>query len=47
MIYAFEFKASDVCIWMLSDDPVKMQAMRDRVSNGFCLFGKYYEALWD
>ena len=24
-----------------------MQAYQDRISNGFRLFGKYYEALWD
>jgi hypothetical protein len=24
-----------------------MKAQQARISNGFCLFGKYYEALWD
>jgi hypothetical protein len=37
MIYAFESK--------LEDDFDKTD--RDRISNGFRLFGKYYENLWD
>ena len=50
MIYAFDCKAN-------KDDPImrfeypeekdEMNAEQDRISNGFRLFGKYYEALWD
>ena len=47
MIYAFEFKLSDKCVWMLYDDMDEQKAVQDRISNGFRLFGKYYEALWD
>ena len=50
MIYAFDCKAN-------KDDPLmrfeypeekdQMLAEQERISNGFRLFGKYYEALWD
>ena len=39
MIWAFEQKCSDDC-W-----PSKNH--QDRMTNGFRLFGKYYERLWD
>ena len=29
------------------DDQEGMKAEQERISNGFRLFGKYYEALWD
>jgi hypothetical protein len=47
MIYAFEFKLSDKCVSMVSDEMEEQKAVQDRISNGFRLFGKYYEALWD
>lgn len=39
MIYAFGEKSKDE----ITDD----RAEASRISNGFRLFGKYYEALWD
>jgi len=24
-----------------------MKVVQERITNGFCLFGKYYEGLWD
>jgi hypothetical protein len=39
MIFAFESKITDDC--------EEMEAYQTRISNGFRLFGKYYEALWD
>lgn len=39
MIFAFESKISDVDSYD--------QEVQNRVANGFRLFGKYYEALWD
>jgi len=38
MIYAFNCKVN-------SENNMKKE--QDRISNGFKLFGKYYEALWD
>jgi hypothetical protein len=32
------------CVW---SDPEGLKAHQTRMSNGFRLFGKYYEALWD
>ena len=49
MIYAFDCKANKDEVYMRFDikDRIAMQKEQDRISNGFRLFGKYYEALWD
>jgi len=49
MIYAFDCKANkdDVYMRFDIDDRDAMKAEQDRISNGFRLFGKYYENLWD
>ena len=46
MIYAFDCKANkdDVFMRYNVNEQVKEQ---ERISNGFRLFGKYYESLWD
>jgi len=41
MIWAFEQYLTDLDKWGLEDE------YYSRMSNGFRLFGKYYEALWD
>ena len=49
MIYAFDCKANkdDVYMRFDLDDKEGMQKEQERISNGFRLFGKYYEGLWD
>ena len=49
MIYAFDCKANKDDVYMRFDinDRAAMKAEQDRISNGFRLFGKYYENLWD
>ena len=49
MIYAFDCKANKEEVYVRFDinDRVAMQKEQDRISNGFRLFGKYYESLWD
>jgi len=49
MIYAFDCKANKDDVYMRFDvgDDEAMHAEQERISNGFRLFGKYYEALWD
>jgi hypothetical protein len=49
MIYAFDCKANkdDVYMRFDIDDREDMKAEQERISNGFRLFGKYYESLWD
>tara|TARA_E500000178_G_scaffold327927_1_gene357455 strand:+ start:292 stop:876 length:585 start_codon:yes stop_codon:yes gene_type:complete len=49
MIYAFDCKASkdDVFMRFDIDDRDGVKAEQERISNGFRLFGKYYESLWD
>jgi len=49
MIYAFDCKANkdDVFMRFDCDDRESMKVEQDRISNGFRLFGKYYESLWD
>ena len=47
MIYAFDCKANKDDVWMRFDDRDEQEKEQDRVSNGFRLFGKYYENLWD
>jgi len=39
--YTIEFSGNRECDWK------GREAMQDRISRGFKLFGKYYEALWD
>ena len=49
MIYAFDCKANKDEVYMRFDlnDRDAMEKEQSRISNGFRLFGKYYEALWD
>jgi hypothetical protein len=49
MIYAFDCKSNkdDVYMRFDIDDREDMKAEQERISNGFRLFGKYYESLWD
>jgi len=47
MIYAFDCKANKDDVYMRFDDRDEMQKEQERISNGFRLFGKYYESLWD
>jgi hypothetical protein len=50
MIYAFDSKVNKDEVYMRFDIATERDAMQkeqDRISNGFKLFGKYYESLWD
>ena len=50
MIYAFDCKANKDDVWMRFDIKTQREAIdaeQERISNGFRLFGKYYENLWD
>jgi len=47
MIYAFDCKANKDEVYMRFDDRDEIQKEQERISNGFRLFGKYYENLWD
>jgi len=47
MIYAFDSKANKDDVWMAEDAFGYIDKEQKRISNGFRLFGKYYEALWD
>ena len=49
MIYAFDCKANKDDVYMRFDinDRDGMKIEQDRIANGFRLFGKYYESLWD
>ena len=49
MIYAFDCKANKDDVYMRFDinDRDGMKVEQERISNGFRLFGKYYENLWD
>ena len=49
MIYAFDCKANkdDVYMRFEVEERDAMKAEQERISNGFRLFGKYFEALWD
>ena len=49
MIYAFDCKANKDDVYMRFDieDRDAMNKEQERISNGFRLFGKYYESLWD
>ena len=46
MIYAFDSKANQEDIWVrFKGEELKKE--QQRIANGFKLFGKYYENLWD
>jgi hypothetical protein len=49
MIYAFDCKVNREEVYMRFDikDRRGMEKEQERISNGFRLFGKYYESLWD
>lgn len=48
MIYAFDCKVNkDDVMLRFKDDLDAARKEQDRISNGFRLFGKYYENLWD
>jgi len=50
MIYAFDSKANKDDVYMRFDIKTQREAMdteQERISNGFRLFGRYYENLWD
>ena len=50
MIYAFDCKANKDDVYMRFDIKTQRAAMdaeQERISNGFRLFGRYYENLWD
>lgn len=46
MIYAFDCKVNKDDVFMRFEDKEEMKAEQERISNGFILFGKYYECLW-
>ena len=47
MIYAFDCKANKDEPYIRIDDIEEAKREQERISNGFRLFGKYYEGLWD
>ena len=47
MIYAFDCKANKDDVFMRFNDRAEQEKEQERISNGFRLFGKYYENLWD
>ena len=47
MIYAFDCKANKDEVYMRIEDIEEIKKEQQRISNGFRLFGKYYESLWD
>ena len=50
MIYAFDSKVTKEEVYMRFDIATERDAIQkeqERISNGFKLFGKYYEGLWD
>ena len=47
MIYAFDCKANKDDVFMRIEDMKEAQKEQERISNGFRLFGEYYEGLWD
>ena len=47
MIYAFDCKANKDEVYMRLEDQTEIKKEQERISNGFRLFGKYYESLWD
>ena len=47
MIYAFDCKVNKHEPYIRFDDKEYIDKEQTRISNGFRLFGKYYESLWD
>lgn len=47
MIWTFEQKANDDNAWSKYDNELDRMKHANRMQNGFRLFGKYYESLWD
>jgi len=47
MIYAFDCKANKDDVIMRFESREEIEKEQARISNGFRLFGKYYECLWD
>ena len=47
MIYAFDCKANQDEAYIRFNDLEEAKREQERISNGFRLFGKYYENLWD
>lgn len=50
MIYAFDSKVNKEEVYMQFDPKTERELIlkeQERISNGFRLFGKYYESLWD
>lgn len=47
MIYAFDCKVNKEEVYMRYNDIKDIKQEQKRISNGFRLFGKYYEGLWD
>lgn len=47
MIYAFYCKVYEDAVIMRFDSREEIVREQNRISNGFRLFGKYYESLWD
>jgi hypothetical protein len=47
MIYAFDCKVNKHEPYIRFDDKESIDKEQTRISNGFRLFGKYYESLWD
>ena len=47
MIYAFDCKVNKHEPFVRFDDAEEAKKEQARISNGFRLFGKYYENLWD
>jgi len=47
ILYAFDCKVNKEEPYVRIDDVVQARAEHERITNGFKLFGKYYENLWD
>ena len=47
MIYAFDCKVNKEEPYIRIEDIEEAKKEQERISNGFRLFGKYYEGLWD
>lgn len=46
IIYVFDCKLNKDELFVRFEDRKEMRAEQDRISNGFRLFGKYYESFW-
>jgi len=46
MIFAFEHKAHEDPVYMRYEGEEQLR-VQERINNGFLLFGKYFESLWD